>query len=40
MLSGAIESINEWAFDEFGAQLVYDGEDDVELELDLLEGSG
>lgn len=40
MLSGAIESINEWAFDEFGAQLVYDGEDDVELEFDLLEGSG
>ena len=40
MLSGAMESINEWAFDEFGAQLVYDGEDDVELELDLLEGSG
>ncbi len=40
MLSGVIESINEWAFDEFGAQLVYDGEDDVELELDLLEGGG
>lgn len=39
MLSGAIESINEWAFDELGAQLAYDGEDDVELELDLLEGS-
>lgn len=40
MLSGAIESINEWAIDELGAQLVYDGDDDVELELDLLEGSG
>lgn len=39
MFAGAIESINDWAFDAFDGQLIYDDGDVIEIDQDLLRGS-
>ena len=39
MFAGAIESINDWAFDAFDGQLIYDDGEVIEIDQDLLRGS-
>lgn len=39
MFAGAIESINDWAFDALDGQLIYDDDDVIEIDQDLLRGS-
>lgn len=36
MLSGALEAINEWAFDALGSQLIHDDGDSISIERSLL----
>ncbi len=37
MLAGAIEAINDWAFERLGTQLIYDDGDQITIERSLLE---
>ncbi len=39
MLGGALESINQWSYEVHDDQLIYEDENGLEVQLDLLEGS-
>ena len=38
MLSGALEAVNDWAFERVGSQLIYEDADCIVVEKGLLEG--